>query len=213
MATTASGGLHLCYAAARPYRNLTAIGGAGVDCRSLGGYVVLPADANGRTWLRPLIGEDGVMAPRLPAPAWLDCAQRKEPSPRMPLVLAPSSAMAPASADPWAQRKALAQLDRACAKVAAAECGSRDVTRHRECYIVGGIVSRGDIDYATAYTALLEASLVMQARGNSWPDLERRVARSLEAGMAAPLPLSPNEQWVRDFRARMRLMRPSARHG
>ena len=33
------------------------IGGAGIDTRSHGGYVVLPLPGNGREWLRPLIGE------------------------------------------------------------------------------------------------------------------------------------------------------------
>ena len=35
----------------------------------------------------------------------------KEPSPRAPLVLAPRSALAPPSADPWAQRKALGEFE------------------------------------------------------------------------------------------------------
>ena len=210
-ASTPSGGLHLVYRATKPYKNLApAIPGAGIDTRCLGGYVVLPLASNGRAWLKPLIGGDGVMAPLLPAPTWLDCAQRKEPSPRAPLILAPHSALVPPSADPWAQRKALAQLERACARVVAAPCGSQDSVRHRECYTVGGLIARGDISYAEAYAALIEAALAMPTYADPWKNLEERVARSIEAGMGAPLPLPANEQWVRDFRARMRARRPTA---
>ena len=42
-----------------------------------------------------------------------------------------------------------------------------------------------------------------------WRNLEERVARSIESGMERPLALSADEQWVRDFRARMRLRRPT----
>ena len=68
---------------------------------------------------------------------------------------------------------------------------------------IGGIIARGDIGYEEAYAALLEAALAMPVYRDPWRGLETKVARSIEAGMGAPLPLPPNEQWVRDFRARM----------
>jgi hypothetical protein len=196
--TTPSGGMQLFYAAAKPYKNQVAIGGTGLDTRTGGGYVVLPLHDNGRKWLRPLLG-----APLLPAPAWLDVALRKAP-----LVLAPRAALAPPSSDSWAQRKALAELERACAWIVAAPCGAQDSTRHAQCFYIGGLVARGDLDYATAYAALLEATRAMPVYRDPWRNLEERVARSLEAGIGRPLALSETELWMRRFRARMRLKRP-----
>ena len=212
-ATTPSGGLHVIYEAAKAYRNLVGIEGAGLDTRSLGGYVVLSLPGNGREWLRPLIGEDGVIAPLLPAPAWLDVALRKAPSSRAPLVLAPRAALAPPSSDSWAQKKALAELARACAKIAAAPCGAQDATRHAQCFYIGGLIGRGDLGYEEAYAALLEAACAMPVYRDPWRDLEGRVARSIESGMERPLALSETESWIRNFRARMRLMRPTTSAG
>jgi hypothetical protein len=212
-ASTPSGGLQLFYRATRPYKNSVSIAGIGIDTRAQGGYVVLPGPANGRQWLREIIGADGAMASLLPAPAWLDCALRQAPSTRGPLTLAPRAALAPASSDPWAQKKARAQLDRACAKIAAAPCGAQDATRHAQCFYIGGIIARGDLDYTTAYAALLAAALSMPVYRDPWGNLEARVARSLEAGMELPLALSETEQWVRRFRARLRAKLIEARHG
>jgi hypothetical protein len=208
MASTPSGGMQLFYAAAKPYKNAVAIGGTGLDTRAEGGYVLLPLPGNGREWLRPLIG-----ASLLPAPAWLDAASRKAPSPWAPLILAPPSALASPSSDQWAQKAARAQLDRACAKIAAAPCGAQDATRHAQCFYIGGLIARGDLDYATAYAALLEATCAMPVYREPWRNLEERVAGSLLAGTRAPLALSETEQWVRDFRARMRAKLSEARHG
>jgi Bifunctional DNA primase/polymerase, N-terminal len=209
-ASTPRAGRHVIYRAAKAYRNLAGIGGTGLDVRALGGYIALPSSGNGRTWLKPLIGADGAIAQLQPAPAWLDVALRKAP-----LVLAPRAAIAPPSSDPYAQRKAQADLARACAKIVAAPCGAQDAERHRQSYFVGGLIARGDLDYATAYAALLAAALAMPVHraGDPWRNIETRVARSIEAGLGQPLALSVNEQWVRDFRARMRAKRPGARHG
>jgi hypothetical protein len=79
------------------------------------------------------------------------------------------------------------------------------------------LVARGDLSYAEAYAALLEAARAMPAYREPWRNLEERVARSLEAGVERPLAISETESWMRDFRARMRLRRPTmpmgARHG
>ena len=214
-ATTPSGGLHLIYAASKAYKNAVAIDRTGIDTRAAGGYIVLPTPDSSRTWLRPLIGDDGVRVPLAEAPAWLDVAVRKEPSTRPPLVLAPRAALIPpaSDSDSYAQKSARAQLERACAKIVAAPEGAQDATRHAQCFYVGGLIARGDLDYGQAYAALLEAALAMPAYADPWRNLETRVVRSLESGMAAPLPLTETESWVRNFRARMRLMRPGARHG
>jgi hypothetical protein len=77
------------------------------------------------------------------------------------------------------------------------------------CFYAGGLVARGDLDYATAFDSLLAAARAMPVHREPWRNLETRVARSIESGMAAPLPLSETEQWVRDFRARMSTRRSS----
>ena len=202
MATTPSGGLPLFFKATKAYRNTVATVAPGIDTRTEGGYVVLPLPGNGREPLHPLIG-----ATLLPAPAWLERALRQT---RTPLTLAPRSAFAPPSSDPWAHKKALAQLERACARIRGASCGAQDSTRHRECFTIGGLIGRGDLDYATAYAALLEAAQAMPVHRDPWRNLDTRVARSLEAGMGRPLALSETETWIRDFRVRMRFRRPGA---
>jgi hypothetical protein len=200
MATTPSGGAQLFYAALKPYKNAVAIAGTGIDTRCEGGYVVLPMPGNGREWQRPLLG-----APLVPAPTWLDAALRPAPSLRAPLTPPPS--------DIWAQRQAQAQLDRACARIAGAACGAQDATRHAQCFYIGGLIARGDLDCAVAYERLCGAASAMASFREPWTDLPARVARSIEAGMERPLALSPAEQWLREFRARARLKLTAARHG
>jgi hypothetical protein len=209
-ATTPSGGMQVFYSASKPYKNAVAIGGTGIDTRAEGGYVVLPLPGNGREWLRPLFGADGVVAPLLPAPAWLGVVLRQPPPTRAPLILAPRSALAPPSSDSWAQKKALAELARACAKIAAAPCGAQDSTRHTQCFYIGGLIGRGDLGYEEALAALLGAARAMLVHRDPWRNLEERVARSLEAGIGRPLAISETEMWMRNFRARMRLRRPTA---
>jgi hypothetical protein len=51
---------------------------------------------------------------------------------------------------------------------------------------MGGLVGRGDLDEATAYTALLGAARTMAAYRGPWRDLEKRVAHSLKAGRDRP---------------------------
>jgi Bifunctional DNA primase/polymerase, N-terminal len=207
-ASTPSGGMQLFYKASKPYKHQVAIDGTGLDTRSEGGYVVLPLPGNGRQWLRELIG-----AELLPAPAWLDCALRTTPQARAPLTLAPLAALVTPSSDSWAQKKALAELERACARIVAAPCGSQDATRHAQCFYIGGLIARGDIDYATAFDSLLAAARAMPVYRDPWRNLDERVARSIEAGIGRPLALSETEQWVRNFRARMRLKRSGTRYG
>jgi hypothetical protein len=192
-ATTPSGGLQVFYAASKPYKNAVAIDGTGIDTRAEGGYVVLPLPGNGREWLRPLIGADGATEPLLPAPAWLDAALRKAPSPRAPLILAPRSALAPPSSDSWAQKKALAQLARACAKIAAAPCGAQDATRHAQCFYIGG-------PHRT-WRPWLRGSLCGPPRGGArHAGLSRSVARSRIA--RRPLDRGRHRPPARHFRGR-----------
>jgi hypothetical protein len=198
-AVTPSGGVHFYFGAAgRCYRNVR-IPGAAIDVKSEGGYVVAPGFNNGRRWLRPLWS-----APLPSAPAWLDCALK-----RASMTLATRALLISLPPDPWAQKKALAALEQACAKIIAAPCGEQDSTRHRQCFYIGGLIGRGDLDYPAAYHALLEAARAMPAYRSSWRNLEERVACSIGAGMDRPLALSETELWLRNLRARMRLRRPT----
>jgi hypothetical protein len=62
-----------------------------------------------------------------------------------------------------------------------------------------------------AFTALLAAAQSMVAYTTPWRDFTKEIADTLAAGAEKPLPLDAAERVLRDFRARMRLRRPS--HG
>jgi hypothetical protein len=174
--STPSGGMQLLYAAAKPYRNRVAIERTGLDVRAEGGYVVLPGHQNGRRWINKLRN-----TPLAPAPAWLDCALRAVPPP------SDFSCLPPLSPERLERKQALAELERACAKIISAPNGEQDDTRHRECFYVGGLIGRAALDYATAFTALLAAARTMPVHRDPWRDLDRRVERSLKAGIDRPL--------------------------
>jgi hypothetical protein len=191
MSSTPSGGMQIFYAATRPYKNLApAIPGMGLDTRCEGGFVVLPGPGNGRKWLRPFWD-----TPMPPAPAWLDCALKLTAQETLRSVPPPS--------DLHAQRKALTELERACARIVAAPCGSQDSTRHAQCFYIGGLIARGALDYAMACRALLAAARAMRAHRDPWRNLEQRVHASIEAGIGRPLPISEAELWLRSLRARL----------
>jgi hypothetical protein len=180
------------------HRNVR-IPGTAIDVKSEGGYLLVPAFNNGRRWRRPLWS-----MPPPPAALWLDHALK-----RSPLTPAPRAALVSPPSDPHARKKALAAVEQACAKIVAAPCGEQDDTRHRQCFYIGGLIARGDLDYEAAYSALLEAARGMPTYRSSWRNLEERVARSIGAGMDHPLALSDTELWLRNLRARMRLKRPT----
>jgi hypothetical protein len=48
---------------------------------------------------------------------------------------------------------------------------------------MGGMIGRGDLDYATAFTALVAAAYAMPTYRDPWRNLNERVARSIKAGM------------------------------
>jgi hypothetical protein len=169
--STPSGGMQLFFAAARPYRNRVAIEGTGIDTRTLGGYVVVPGPNNGRQWLKRLRG-----MPMAPAPAWLD------------------EALTPASPPPNLMRPIVSRKDAvralklARARIIAAPAGSQDDTRHKQCFFVGALIKRGELDYATAYATLIAAAHAMPAYGRPWRGLEARIEASLKRGMERSAP-------------------------
>jgi hypothetical protein len=175
--STPSGGMQLFYAALRPYRNRVAIEGTGIDVRAEGGYVVLPGHKNGRRWISKLR-----TTPLAPAPAWLDCALTENRSPANFWCL-PSL-----YSEPPERKQALAELERACALIIAAPNGSQDDTRHRQCFLIGALIVRGALDYATARAALITAAHAMPAYGKPWRDLDKRVEASIARGMGTVAP-------------------------
>jgi hypothetical protein len=176
-ASTPSGGMHLFYAAPLAYRNAVRIRRCGIDTRSHGGCVILPVRGNGREWLRRLS-----KTPMARAPVWLDCALKE--------VSAPGQFRDAArrSPEPLERKQALAELERACALIIAAPNGSQDDTRHQQCFVIGALIARGDLDYATARSALSAAARAMPTYGKPWRDLNRRVEASIARGMGRAAP-------------------------
>jgi hypothetical protein len=208
-ASTPRGGRHLFFNSGGRCFKGTYILGTGIETKSAGRFVVLPLPGNGREWLRPLLNANGALVALPPAPSWLDCMVKREEETRSLAAVAPASL----SDDPWVRRRGLAALERACARIVVAPPGEKDETRHRECYFVGGLVARGDLDEGEAYAALLAAARAVPVHtGRPWRDLEGpkgRIARSLAAGMQRPLALSGGDQILLDLRARMRARRPA----
>jgi hypothetical protein len=164
--STPSGGAQLFYSATKLYPNRVAIKGTGIDTRSLGGYVVLPGPGNGRQRLKPLRG-----AQMAEVPAWLDEVLRETSQP--PNLLRPVAS----------HKDAVRALKLACAKIIAAPCGRQDDERHRQCFLIGALIARGDLDYAAACAALVAAARGMPAYGKPWRDVEDRVEASIARGM------------------------------
>jgi hypothetical protein len=172
MATTPSGGLQLVYdAAGKTYRNRVAINGAGIDARSKGDYVVLPAAGNGRKWLRNLSS-----TPLQPAPGWLDAAAKQEPPNN--LFHRPAST---SRSDGGLVGRSL--LVRAVRLIMTAPQGAQEETRHRQSYFVGALIADGALDYEIAHRALVAAANAMPAHGKPWRNLEQKIAASLARGM------------------------------
>jgi hypothetical protein len=170
--STPSGGLQLFYSATKPHRNRVAIDGSGIDLRTVGGYVVLPCADNGRHWLKRLRS-----TPLQPAPPWLDCALEGASASGLDRHAAQSLL------SPRGRRQARAALELACLKIAAAPGGSQDDTRHRQCFRIGALIARGELDYATAVAALIAAARRMPAHRRPWRDIDERVEASIIRGM------------------------------
>jgi hypothetical protein len=205
--TTANGGHHIYFRTdGRVYRTAY-LKGTGIELRAAGHYCVAPGFRNGREWRRPLVP----VVDLPPVPPWFDPLLKREPLMLVPREALPqpgkpgpgSSADAAGAADPLARRKALGLLERACALISAAEPGTRDNTRHAQCFLIGGLVGRGVVAYAEAYHAVLRAMAVHPPRH----DLEARIARSIESGMAHPLPVSETEAWLHDLHERVMAQR------
>jgi putative DNA primase/helicase len=177
MASTPSGGLQLFYdAAGKAYQNRVAIDETAIDTRTAGGYVVLPASGNGRVWLKKLCD-----TPLQAAPQWLDVALKQD---RPPVTLFSRLSRSSSSLAPG-RDIGLKLLKRSCALILAAEQGTQEETRHRECFLIGTLIAAGAVDSDVAYRALTAAAKAMPAYGKPWRDLNDKVKASIKRGMEA----------------------------
>ena len=202
-ASSARGGRHIFYASqGRRYRN-GRIPNTSIDVKASGGFVLLPLPANGREWLRPLLGSDMRLCALPPAPPWLDIALKRD----LPARETPVSLPIPLTDDAWVRRRALAALGQACQRIVGAECGAQHTTLNREVYTIGGLIGRGDLTEDEAFTALLAAAGTMVAHTTPWRDFTEEIADTLAAGAEKPLPLDAAERVLRrlhDHQQRLR---------
>lgn len=80
-----------------------------------------------------------------------------------------------------------AALVRACEAVSVAMPGTQEATLHREAYSIGGLVAAGELGDGgerTAYNALVDAALKMQAGDPRWPWTPRMVSEKVRMSMA-----------------------------
>jgi hypothetical protein len=127
-ATTPSAGRHIfCRTGGRTFRNTVRIGGTGIDLRSAGAYVLLPAPGNGRSWLPDKSRNFA------PVPDWLISLSAAD-SPR-PILRAPFAPVESYSGP--SSRYGLATLRAICADIESAANGRQEVTLNSGAYKVG----------------------------------------------------------------------------
>jgi bifunctional DNA primase/polymerase-like protein len=170
MAHTASGGLHVYFAAIeREIRN--SVGkhglGSGLDVRGEGGYVIVPSPRSGYSW-DPHWNLDTVAL--RPAPAWLGHRQRERLQDTHRRSLDPL--------------KILAQ---ACDNIRGAVDGSRHDVLNRKAYSIGGLVAAGALGKAEAWHDLEAAVAAMAwSSGGNRRKAARDLADAFRDGLAAP---------------------------
>jgi AAA domain len=131
----------------------------------------LPSPGSGREWLKPLT------VPMLPVPAWVPDASVGNDLPlgeRREFV----------GDNPYG----LAALGSAVRLIKEAQPPLQELTRHRECYSIGGLIAGGYLDYGPTLRALIEAALAMSTydKTRPWKNLARLVEKSVARGMEKP---------------------------
>ncbi len=87
---------------------------------------------------------------------------------------------------------ALAFLEEACAAIVDAKRGEQELTLHKKCFEVGGLVGAKQLREETARARLIDAAHAMPAHGEPWGDLTEKVSASLKRGMEEPwVPYAP----------------------
>ena len=181
-ATTPTGGRHLLFdAGGRIFKNTARVHGAAIDLRTEGGYIVLPGPGNGRQWAKPLA------TPLAPAPAWLP--EKEEVEERPVGEAKPFSG----EATPYARQS----LNLACQAITSAPDGSQERTLNAEALGIGQLVAGGEIDQASAASALIAAGLQMTNYDprRLWTEgaIRQKVARAMRDGAKSPRNSPSNE--------------------
>jgi putative DNA primase/helicase len=180
-ATTPSGGRHVfCSTGGRTFRNTVRIGGTTIDLRTAGGYALLPAPSNGRSWLPD--------KPRnfAPVPDWLLSLSAAD-SPR-PILRAPFAPVESYSGP--SSRYGFATLRAICADIESAANGRQEVTLNSGAYKVGRLIADRQLGDDAA-DQLIEAALAMPSYepGRPWTRtlVENKIHRAVEHGKAPRL--------------------------
>ncbi len=147
-----------------------------LDVRGDGGYVIIAPSVNG----------DGIpyrttnQVPAAYAPEWLVALTRQKSKPGMQSSAAPTSDILPTVENmlsivhPYAQKA----LDEECAKVAAAQDGTRNDTLNKAAFALGTLVGSGGLNEDIASSRLTDAVAAMK---NPLPPDE--TARTIKSGM------------------------------
>jgi hypothetical protein len=188
-------GRHICFRwdpAGPEMRNRSRVGGAAIDVRGNGGYIVAPPSVHpgdaakgvppGRiyAWAWGRAPEDLAFAD---APAWL--IELCRPRDQAPSTPAPPPRPRGAAGD-RATRYGEVVLDACLAAIQAAEKGSRDSTLYRLACKAAGLAASGHIETGYLRQELVNAGRVHVPDAMTEAQLERQVERALVWGSAHP---------------------------
>jgi hypothetical protein len=172
-ACSPTGGRHLVYLNdGRCFRNRRVIPGRGIETKTRGGLVHLPAHQNGRRWLKSL-----ATTPIAMIPSWVPEAQD----------------MGSGSERPYAGSSdfEISIVAKACAEIENAPPGEQEQTLFKWCSTIGGLVAGGAVDEGPAQEALTQAAWAMPSYNPSWPwdhnKLRDKVEASIAKGKKRPL--------------------------
>jgi hypothetical protein len=179
MAHTASGGVHVYFAAPeRELRCSAGLLGPGLDVRATGGYVITPSPGSGYEW-DPILNFDTI-AP-VEAPSWLWPAKPSRPTTVSPKPLQPVVGLSPYGE---------AAIELACRAITRAPRGEQERTLNAECFSIGALVGAGAVPSDIALRALLRAANAMPDHDPQWPwrpeEIDLKVRRAFNAGISHP---------------------------
>ena len=179
MVHTASGGLHIYFAApVRELRNSAGLIGPGLDVRGEGGYVILPSPGSGYDW-DPIYGPD---TPLATAPEWLWPVRPSRPAYHGTVPIP--------QCDGALTRYGEAAIEAACNAIFRAPTGEQERTLNAECFSIGTLAGAGAVPEGIALRALLKAANAMPDYDPRLPwraeEVDYKVRRAFNAGLAQP---------------------------